>query len=413
MQSLSGRRYTSSNDVGRAMSIDELRAQARRRLPRFVFEYLDGGAEDEVTLRRNREVFEQLQFLPRTLVAAGAVDMSTQIFGRPTASPMMIAPVGFCGLLARDGDLAMARAAAAFGMAFVQSTVSNTRLETVAEIEGLRRWMQLYVFRSRDSMETLVRRAEVAGCEALVVTTDATVFGNREWDRRNYRVGTDPSLRNKIETLRHPRWLREVALPGVPPFANLLDMIPPEQRTLAGSATWTRYEVDPNLDWARLAWLRSIWRGRLVIKGVLSVEDAARARDVGADGIVLTNHGGRQLDGVVSPMTVLPEIAARFSGDLTILIDSGFRRGTDVVKALALGAHAVLIGRAAAYGLAAGGEAGASRALTILHDEVRRTLALLGRPTLAQLGPDCILQMRERRFEEQIDGEQAGSEKQL
>jgi len=341
------------------------------------------------------------------------VDMSTQIFGRPTASPMMIAPVCFCGLLARDGDLAMARAAAAFGMAFVQSTVSNTRLETVAEIEGLRRWMQLYVFRSRDSMETLVRRAEVAGCEALVVTTDATVFGNREWDRRNYRVGTDPSLRNKIETLRHPRWLREVALPGVPPFANLLDMIPPEQRTLAGSATWTRYEVDPNLDWARLAWLRSIWRGRLVIKGVLSVEDAARARDVGADGIVLTNHGGRQLDGVVSPMTVLPEIAARFSGDLTILIDSGFRRGTDVVKALALGAHAVLIGRAAAYGLAAGGEAGASRALTILHDEVRRTLALLGRPTLAQLGPDCILQMRERRFEEQIDGEQAGSEKQL
>jgi (S)-mandelate dehydrogenase len=385
-----GRRYYSGSKVERALSIEELRQMAQRRLPGFVFEYLEGGAEDEVTLKRNREVFEQLEFIPRTLVKSSAVDPSTSIFGRRASLPMMIAPTGFCGLFARDGDLCLARAAAAEGIPFIQSTVSNALIEDVAKVPGLRHWMQIYVFRSRAFTEQFVARALAADCEALVITTDATVFGNREWDRRNYAKGTDPTLLNKLDILRHPRWMLDVLAKGVPPFQNLLDFLPPGQQGLSDAATWSRKEVDPDLDWERIAWIRSLWPRKLIVKGVLSIDDAGRARDVGADGLVLTNHGGRQLDGTISPMSALPAIARRFRHDMTIMIDSGFRRGTDIVKALALGADAVLIGRAALYGLAAGGEPGGKKALTILAEEVRRTLALLGRPSPDLLDETCL-----------------------
>ncbi|MDF2809017.1 MAG: hypothetical protein K0S56_48 [Microvirga sp.] len=363
---------------------------AQRRLPSFVFEYLEGGAEDEVTLRRNREAFADIQFVPRTLVKSGAVDTTVSIFDRGAAMPVMIAPMGFCGLFSYQGDLSLARAAVAAGIPFIQSTVSNAALEEVAVIPGLRHWMQLYVFRSHAFMERLVARALAADCEAIVVTTDATVFGNREWDRRNYAKGTDPTFRNKLAMLRHPRWMRDVLARGVPAFKNLLEVLPPDQQDLAFSATWSRREVDPDLDWGRIAWLRSLWPRKLVLKGVLSPDDARLARDIGADGIVLTNHGGRQLDGTISPMSVLPDIAKQVGRDMTILIDSGFRRGTDIAKALALGADAVLIGRAALYGLAAGGEAGVTRALDILREEFIRTLGLLGRPSIDLLDESCM-----------------------
>jgi (S)-mandelate dehydrogenase len=359
------RHHYSGHDVEKALSIEDLRQMARRRLPGFVFEYLEGGAEDEVTLRRNRTAFHQLEFVPRTLVRSGSVDPSKLI-------------------------LCLANAAASAGIPFVQSIVSNALIESVAKTAGLRHWMQIYVFRSPAFTEQLVARALAADCEALVITTDATVYGNREWDRRNYARGTDPTFANKLDILRHPRWMMDVLAKGIPPFQNLLDFLPPGQRKLADAVTWSRKEVDPDLDWERIAWIRSLWPRKLIIKGVLSIDDAGKARDVGADGIVLTNHGGRQLDGTISPMTVLPAIAKDFRQDMTILIDSGFRRGTDVVKALALGADAVLLGRAALYGLAAGGEAGAKRALTILGEEIRRTLALLGCPSLSMLDDTCL-----------------------
>lgn len=384
------RHYYSGNNVEKALSIEDLRQMARRRLPGFVFEYLEGGAEDEVTLGRNRKVFHQLEFVPRTLVRSGSVDPSRLIFGSHSSLPIAIAPTGFCGLLARDGDLCLANAAASVGIPFVQSTVSNALIEDVAKTARLRHWMQIYIFRSPAFTEQFVARALAADCEALVITTDASVYGNREWDRRNYAEGTDPTLANKLDILRHPRWMLDVLAKGIPPFQNLLDFLPPGQRKLADAATWSRKEVDPDLDWERIAWIRSLWPRKLIVKGILSVEDAGKARDVGADGIVLTNHGGRQLDGTISPMTVLPAVARDFRQDMTILIDSGFRRGTDVVKALALGADAVLLGRAALYGLAAGGEAGAKRALTILGEEIRRTLALLGRPSLDLLDDTCL-----------------------
>jgi (S)-mandelate dehydrogenase len=391
------RRFRRGSDVARAYSVAELRHMAQRRLPSFVFEYLEGGAEDEVTLSRNREVFSRIEFVPRTLVKSGSVDATVSIFEKPAALPMMIAPMGFCGLFAHRGDLSLARAAAAAGIPFIQSTVSNAAVEDIAAIPGLRHWMQLYVFRSHAFMERLVDRALAADCEALVVTTDATVFGNREWDRRNYRKGTDPTLRNKLEMLLHPSWMRDVLARGMPTFQNLLEVLPPGQQDLASSATWSRREVDPDLDWERIAWLRALWPRKLILKGVLSVEDAKLARDVGADGVVLTNHGGRQLDGTISPMRALPEIAKRFSGEMTILIDSGFRRGTDIVKALSFGADAVLIGRAALYGLAAGGEAGAAKALDILAEELKRTMALLGRPSVDLLDGTCLADCPDRQ----------------
>jgi (S)-mandelate dehydrogenase len=371
--------------VERALSIAELRHMARRRLPGFVFEYLEGGSENELTLQLNRAVFDEIEFLPRTLIKSGTVDSTVSLFGRDAPLPFMIAPTGFCGLYAHQGDRQLAQAAAAAKIPFIQSTVSNMRLEDVAKVPGLRHWMQVYVFRSNAFMETFINRALAAGSEALVVTTDATVFGNREWDRRNYRSGTDPSFRHKMDSLLHPRWFMDVISKGIPTFENLTDVLPPEQRNLAGAASWSRDQIDPDLDWERLTWLRSIWPRKLVVKGILTLDDAQRAFDAGADGIVLTNHGGRQLDGTISPMRALPAIAQRFSGKMTILIDSGFRRGTDIVKAIALGADAVLTGRATLYGLAAGGEQGAARAIRILQDEVRRNLALLGRPVLREL----------------------------
>ena len=382
------RRFRS--DVARACSIAELRHIAQKRLPAFVFEYLEGGAEDEVTLRRNRQVFEDIAFVPRTLVKCGAVDPTVSIFDRPTALPTAIAPMGFCGLFSHAGDRSLARAAAAAGIPFIQSTVSNSSIEDIAAVPGLRHWMQLYVFRSRPFMERLVARALAANCEALVITTDASVFGNREWDRRNYRQGTDPTLLNKLEMLLHPGWMSDVLRRGVPAFQNLLEVLPPHQQDLASSATWSRREVDPDLDWDCVKWLRSLWPRKFILKGLLSVDDVKLARDLGADGVVLSNHGGRQLDGAISPMTALPEIANRFGDQMTILIDSGFRRGTDIVKALALGADGVLIGRATLYGLAAGGEGGAIKALDILSDEIKRTLALLGRPSANLLDESCL-----------------------
>ena len=384
------RRFHGGADIRRALSIAELRHMAERRLPGFVFEYLEGGAEEEVTLRRNRAVFDRLEFVPRTLVAGKTVDTATTFFGTPAALPLAIAPTGFCGLFARDGDLALARAAAAAGIPFIQSTVSNAPLEKVAATAGLSHWMQIYVFRSQSFMESLIARARAANCDALVVTSDATVFGNREWDRRNYRAGTDPTLMNKLETLCHPRWLLDVLSRGIPTFGNLLEALPPDRRDLAAAATWSRDEIDADLDWEKLARIRALWPGKLLLKGVLSADDAERAQAEGMDGIVVSNHGGRQLDGSVSPMNVLPEIVSRLGGKTTILIDSGFRRGTDIVKALALGADGVLVGRATLYGLAAGGEAGAARALAILAEEIRRTLSLLGRPRLDALDPSCL-----------------------
>jgi (S)-mandelate dehydrogenase len=385
------RKHYTGGDFRRALSIEELRRMARRRVPHFAFEYVECGAEDEATLRWNRAVFEALRFVPRTLVDTTGRRQRTALFGRESGSPLIIAPTAMNGMQWRRGDVALARAARAAGIPFCLSTFSNVRLETLAdEVQG-RLWMQLYLLGDRGIARDIVARADAAGFEALVLTTDANVFGFREWDKRNYRAPGRLTLRNMLDAARHPRWLREVMLPdGFPRFENVVDFLPPEARSArAGVAHLPRLLV-ADVTWADVEGLRRTWPNKLVIKGILSADDARRAVELGCDAIVLSNHGGRQLDGCISPLEVLPEVARAVGERCAVFVDSGFRRGTDVIKALALGADAVMVGAATLYGLAAGGEAGARHALDILSGEIDRVLGQLGCNSLEELGPHLL-----------------------
>jgi (S)-mandelate dehydrogenase len=385
------RRPFRGNDIARALNVADLRELARRRLPRFVFEYVDGGAEDEVTLRGNRAAFERLRLLPRTLIDTAARHQRTQILASPAPTPMVIAPTGFNGMVYPQGDLALARVAARRGIPFTLSTVSTVRLEEVAKSAGGRLWMQLYVMKDRAIARDIMQRAAASGYEALVFTTDANVFGNREWDQRGYRAPGKPTLRTVLDTLRHPRWFSGVMLRhGMPRFRNLESFLPLGAATAIGGSTVIPKLFDATLSWDDITWIRQLWRGKLLIKGVLTAADAERAASLGCDGIVITNHGGRQLDSCVAPIDVLPEIVAAVGGRLAVLLDSGVRRGTDIAKALALGAQAVMIGRPTLYGLAAGGEAGVERALSILTTEFDRVLGQLGCNSVADLTPQHV-----------------------
>lgn len=380
------RRLYSGRDVNRAHSIDDLRAMARRRLPNFCFEYIEGGAEDEATLCRNRDVFNEIAFLPRTLVNVEHRNQSRMLFGQRTASPFMIGPTGYSGLMFREGDVKLASAAAAAGIPFVLSNVSTVALEEVVRRAGGRVWMQVYMYRTREFLAKLAQRAQAAGIEALVVTTDSAVFGKREWDLRNYIKPLMLDWRNKFDVLRHPRWMSNVLWPGgMPRFANLGDLLPPGQNSVKGATITLGQQLDPSLSWDDIRWLRDLWPNRLIVKGVLGAPDALRAVQAGVDAIVLSNHGGRQLDGAVSAMDVLPEVVDQVRGRLSVMLDGGFRRGSDILKAVALGADAVLLGRATTYGLSAGGQPGAARAIQILQSEVDRALGLLGCSDIAAL----------------------------
>lgn len=385
------RRAHNGRGCARALNIADLREVARRRVPGFVFEYVEGGAEDEATLLRNRDALAALSFVPPTLVDTSGRSLETSVFGRRSNAPLVIAPTGVNGMLHPEGDIALARAAAGFGIPYTLSTLSTTRLEDVAAQAGGRLWMQLYVMKNRAIAEDIMVRAAAAGYEALVFTSDANVFGSREWDKRNYVSPGKPRLSAVLDAMRHPRWLIEVLLRnGIPRFRNVEAFMPPGAANAVGGSTIIPQLFEPTITWADIGWIRRYWPGKLLLKGVLSVEDARRAVDVGCDGIILTNHGGRQLDYCVAPIEVLAEIAAEVGDRLTIVIDSGFRRGSDIAKALALGAHTVMIGRAALYGLAADGERGVRRALDMLAVELDRILGQLGCRSVAELRPSLL-----------------------
>jgi (S)-mandelate dehydrogenase len=385
------RRPFDGGDLSRALNIADLRAVARRRVPHFVFEYVEGGAEDEASLRCNRTSFEALRLVPQTLIDTSGRHLRAEILGRPAAAPLIIGPTGLNGMLHADGDIGLARAAAHLGIPFTLSTMSTTRLEDVAKQAGGRLWMQLYVMKNRAVAEDIMARAAGAGYEALVFTTDANVFGSREWDRRSYLQPGKPTLRARLDALRHPGWLRSVLIAkGVPRFRNLEGFLPPGAASAVGGSTIIPKLFEATITWNDITWIRRFWPRKLLIKGVLSVADAERAAALGCDGIVLTNHGGRQLDSCVAPIDVLPEIAAAVGKRLSIIIDGGFRRGTDVLKALALGANAAMTGRATLYGLAANGERGVERALEILTTEMDRAMGQLGCNSVADLGPHTV-----------------------
>jgi (S)-mandelate dehydrogenase len=374
--------------LARARNIADLRELAIRQVPGLAFEYVEGGAEDESTLRTNRSAFEALRLLPQTLVDTSRRHLGTTILGAPSLAPLVIAPTGLNNMLHPGGDLALARAAARRGIPFTLSSLSTTRLEEVARQAGGRLWMQLYVLKDRAIARDLMQRAAAAGYEALVFTTDANVFGSREWDQRNFSAPGRPTVRAALDTLRHPIWLYNMLVRhGIPRFRNVESFLPPGKASALGGSTVLPGLFEATIGWDDIAWIRQFWRGKLLIKGVLAAADAERALALGCDGIVLSNHGGRQLDYCVAALEVLPEVVAALRGRLPVVIDGGFRRGTDIVKALALGAEAVMLGRATLYGLGAGGEAGVARALEMLCTETDRVLGMLGCNSVSDLKP--------------------------
>jgi len=385
------RKYYGGHDVTKAISIEELRRMALRHLPAFAVEFLEGGAEDELSLDWNREAFKALRFVPRTLVNSSKRDTTIELFGHQQPSPLIVAPSGHNNIYRRDGDLMLARAAAAAKIPMSLSTLSNTRLERLPkEVDG-RFWMQLYVFDDRELTLDIVRRADQSGYEALVVTVDLAVYGLREWDRRHFKAPGQLKMRSKLDALLHPRWLLDVMIrQGVPKLENVIDFFPPEARDTRMATTFIPTLFVPNFTWKTIAELRKLWPRQLVLKGILNVEDARRAAEHGCDGIIVSNHGARNLDSVISPMEVLSPIASAVGDRLTIIADSGIRRGSDIFKAMALGAKAVMVGRAPLYGLAAGGEAGVARALQLLQEETYRVLGQVGCSSFADLGPQFL-----------------------
>ncbi|HWG80978.1 MAG TPA: alpha-hydroxy acid oxidase [Stellaceae bacterium] len=389
------RRFRRSGGVSRAITVEDLRAMAHRRLPDFALEYLEGGAEDEAAVTRNVAAWSQWRLTHRSLVDVERRDVSRILFERPMAMPVAVAPTGLNGVFWPHADLRLAEAAAEAGVPFAQSTMSNDRMERVARVPGLRYWWQLYVFGPTEVRNTLIDRARNAGCETLVVTVDAQLFGNREWYKRHTSGPTSLSWGTRLDALRHPRWLVEGLLThGMPSFANVIEFVPKEKRGLFDSAHWIRSEMDRALTWDTIARIRERWPRRLIIKGLLDVADVVRAADAGADAVAISNHGGRQLDWAVAPVELLPQARQAVGDRIAIIVDGGIRRGTDVIKAVALGADAVFAGRAVLYGVAAGGRAGAKRSLDILREEIDRDLGLVGVRSLAGLNPSLLVPAR-------------------
>jgi isopentenyl diphosphate isomerase/L-lactate dehydrogenase-like FMN-dependent dehydrogenase len=373
-------------------NIADLRARARRRLPRGIWEYAERGTEDETGMARNRAAFEQVTFRPRVLRGVHAVDPTTTLLGKAAALPLAVAPTGAAGLMWFRGDLALARAAAAAGVPFTISSASTMDLEQIA-VAGGRLWFQLYLWEDRALSYAVVDRARDVGCEALFVTLDMPVPPNREYIHRN-GFGTPFKLnaRNTLDVLTHARWLagvmgRYMLSGGIPTQANLPDKL--RAKVTKGAPPGALFKQD-DLDWDGVSELRDRWPGKLVLKGILHPDDAERALTLGADGVVVSNHGGRALDSSVATLAALPAIVDAVGGRMSILLDSGVRRGSDVVKAMALGADGVLAGRAPLYGLAAAGEAGVARALEILKSETVRTMAMLGARTVAEIDSRLI-----------------------
>jgi L-lactate dehydrogenase (cytochrome) len=372
--------------VARAHDVEDLRRIARRRTPRAAFDYVDGGATDEVSMRRARAAFDRVEFRPRVLRDVAAVDTSTTILGRRAALPVGFGPTGFTRLMQHEGEVAVAAAAARAGIPYVLSTMGTTSVEDLAHAAPKADlWFQLYVWRDRERSRDLVVRAREAGYSALMLTVDVPVNGARLRDSRN-GLTVPPSLspRTLAGMARFPSWWFNKLTTEPLAFASLDPGSPAGVMDLIASL------FDPTVTFDDVDWVRSVWDRQLVVKGVQHPDDARRLADLGVDAVVVSNHGGRQLDRAVTPLEVLPEVLDAVGSDTEVLLDGGVRSGADAVAAVALGARAVLLGRAYLYALMAGGEAGVDRLCTLLEDDVRRTMALLGVTTVDELSGDLV-----------------------
>ena len=357
--------------MGKAASINDYRSLARKRLPHFLFEYLDGGSYDEATLRRNVEDLRNVALRQRVARDVSAIDLSAELFGQRWNLPVGLGPVGLSGLYARRGEVQAAKAAAAANVPFTLSTVGACSLREVAA-SGHVPWYQLYFVKDRGFVAAMIERAKAAGCGALILTVDLAVPGTRYRDARAAGGG----LRRWAQLLARPGWLWDVGLRGRPHSLGNLEDIVGKRAPLSDFQAWIHANFDASVDWKDVAWVREQWQGPLIIKGILDPDDAKAAADSGADGIVVSNHGGRQLDGVSSTVRALPRVADAVGGRMPILVDGGVRSGLDVVRMLALGADFVLLGRAWAYALAACGGAGVAHVLKLIDAEMRVAMAL-------------------------------------
>ena len=364
--------------LGRVHSLVDLQKLAGRRLPRMVREFVDGGADDEVTLRANVSDFAKIVLQPRTMADVSERSQEVTVFGETYPSAVGLSPAGLARLVHQDGELAAARAAAAAGTIFAPSIASSFSIEDIAGAANGPRWFQLYLWKDRGVIETVVQRAQAAGCRALVLTVDVPIVGNRRRDVHN-GMSIPPKIRlgNALDAAMHPRWLIGLVRGERITFRNLLGVADGDDAIVIGTYVNNQL-INPGAVWDDFTWLRGLWDGPLLVKGVLTADDARRAVDAGADGVVVSNHGGRQLDGAPSAIRALDAIAQANIGTTELFLDGGIRTGVDVVRARALGAKMVFVGRPWFWGLAAGGEAGVARMLEILRSEVDRTLALLG-----------------------------------
>ena len=374
-----------------AASVADYRRIARRRLPRGVFDYVDGGAEDELTLQRNSEAFGRLEFRPRVLADVGQVDISTSLLGRHLPAPVILAPTGFTRIVTAGGELDVARAAARAGLPYTLSTMATRSVEEVAAVSDGPRWFQVYVWRDRALVKDLLARAAATGYEAIVITVDTAVLGRRERDvRHGFTLPPKIGPGTLIDGALHPAWTWNFVTAEPITFANAAGATAGDGSTAVRLADYINAQFDPSLSWRDLDWFRAEWDGPIVLKGIQTADDARTAAAAGVEAIALSNHGGRQLDGAPVPVEHLAEVADAVAGRAEIICDGGIRRGSDIVKALALGARACMIGRAYLYGLGAAGERGVDGVLGLLADDMRRTMALLGRRSVADLDADVV-----------------------
>jgi len=366
-------------------SIADLRLRAKKRLPKAVFDFFDGGAEDELTLKRNIAAFQEQRFLPKILNDVSKIDHQATILGQMSSMPCAIAPTGAVGFGWHRGDIAIAKAAAAFQIPYCLSTTATASIEQIAQHAPGRLWFQAYILKDQDHFYRLIQRAQDAQYEALMITVDLPVGGKRERDFRNdFSIPFRYTARNLFDFASKPLWALPMLIRGLPELENLIGLEKQKSSaTQLSSSVGKNY--DPSFDWDRLARIRDIWPRKLIIKGILNPEDALRLKQMGCDAIVVSNHGGRQLDGAIATMDALPAIVKAVQNQIPIYLDGGIRRGGDIVKAMACGAKGVLLGRATLFGALAAGEDGALRALEILQDELKRTMQLCGVSSLQEI----------------------------
>ncbi|MGJ0629311.1 FMN-dependent L-lactate dehydrogenase LldD [Xenorhabdus bovienii] len=369
----------------------DYRAAAQAKLPPFLFHYIDGGAYAEHTLKRNTEDLSNIELRQRVLKNMSELNLETRLFGEKMAMPVALAPVGLSGMYARRGEVQAARAAAKKGIPFTLSTVSVCPIEEVASAIDRPIWFQLYVLKDRGFMRNVLERAQAAGVKNLVFTVDMPIPGARYRDAHSGMSGPNTSMRQILQAMTHPQWAWDVGLMGKPHDLGNISAyrgIPTKLKDYIG---WLGNNFDPSISWKDLEWIRDFWKGPMILKGILDPEDAKDAVRFGADGIVVSNHGGRQLDGVLSTARALPAIADAVKDDITILTDSGIRTGLDVVRMLALGADSVLLGRAFVYALAAAGEAGVSNLLDLIDKEMRVAMTLTGAKSIAEINSNLLV----------------------